>query len=399
MHYDVIIIGAGAAGLMCAGVAGQGGARVLVLDHNDKPGEKIRISGGGRCNFTNLHSSPKNFLSQNPHFCKSALAQYGPQDFIAMVERYGITYHEKVQTGMQLGQLFCDGKSQQIIDMLLSECTKGGVDVKLGQSVLAADKNDDGFSVTTDKGSYKGAALVIACGGPSIEKIGGSNFAYKLAEHFGLNLITPRPALVPLTLTDDGFAKLKALSGVAVPAIVKSGNGAFNEAMLITHRGLSGPAILQISSYWREGETIQMDILPAGDVCALLSEARQTSGKQSPKSFLETLYPARLAAYLASSIDAERLADLTAAQIMQLTDHIHSWTLKPAGTEGYRKAEVTLGGIDTHALSSKTMQAKAVAGLYVIGEAVDVTGHLGGHNFQWAWASGAAAGRAISAGP
>ncbi len=398
--YDLIIIGAGAAGLMCAGAAGQRGKSVLVLDHADKAGEKIRISGGGRCNFTNLHCGPKNFISQNPHFCKSALSRYNPQDFIELIERHKIAWHEKRQTNMQLGQLFCDGSSQQIIDMLLSECAKGGVTLKLGQNVLSACKKDDGFHVTTGgttaRQSHIARNLVIACGGASIPKMGASKLGYELARQFGLGVVDIRPALVPLTLTDSEFEPLKALAGLATPANVTAQKTAFNEAVLITHRGLSGPAILQISSYLEPGQPIEIDLAPGVNINQAIDQARKERGALSPKSFIERLgIPARLAQHLARPISAARMADLSKAQIATLSAAIKTWRIKPAGTEGYRKAEVTLGGVDTADLSSKSLEAKSVKGLYFIGEVVDVTGHLGGHNFQWAWASGMACAAAI----
>lgn len=400
MDYDTLIIGAGAAGLMCGAYAGAKGGRVLIIDHAEKPGEKIRISGGGRCNFTNRYSGPKNFISQNPHFAKSALSRYTPQDFIALVERYGIAYHEKTHgaiagANVQLGQLFCDGKSQQIIDMLLGECRAAGNDIYMQTSVLDITKTDDGFLVTTNRKSYRAANLVIACGGPSIPKMGASGFGYKVAEQFGLSIIDTQPALVPLTLTGARDEAITALSGVATPAHISGADAAFNEAMLLTHRGLSGPAILQISSYWDAGEVIEIDLLPSVDFEGELAKARKSSGKISVVKFLERHLPARLAGYAAGEIAQSRLGDLNAAQIEGLTARVKAWQIKPSGTEGYRKAEVTRGGVDTDALSSKTMECKTVPGLYFIGEVVDVTGHLGGHNFQWAWASGVACGEAV----
>ena len=402
MHYDVIIIGAGAAGLMCAAIAGAGGAKVLILDHADKPGEKIRISGGGRCNFTNLHCGPDNFISANPHFAKSALSRYTPYDFIAMVERYGIAYHEKTHpaisgANIQLGQLFCDGKSQQIIDMLLSECAKSGCDIRLSTSVLDVKKDSEIFHVTTSGKSFATRKLVMACGGPSIPKMGASRFGYQIAEQFGLGIIETRPALVPLTLTSEKDKAITGLSGLAVPARISCGAAQFDEAMLLTHRGLSGPAILQISSYWSEGESLEIDLAPAEhDIAKALSEARDTSGKMSVNKWLSERLPARLADLIGAELKEKRLGDLSKTEQERIASRMKCWTVKPSGSEGYRKAEVTRGGVDTNALSSKTLECKTVSGLYFIGEVVDVTGHLGGHNFQWAWASGHAAGQHIA---
>lgn len=394
--YDIIIIGAGAAGLMAAGIAGARGRSVLVIDHAKKAGEKIRISGGGRCNFTNRYSEPENFLSQNPHFCKSALAGYSPQDFTELVERHGIAYHEKENPGagadIQLGQLFCDGKSQQIIDMLLAECRAGGVDIWLDTEVEIPRKTQDGFSVKSSRGEVTSQALIVACGGPSIPKMGASSFGYKIAQSFDLPLIEPRPALVPLTLTGGEAEAITALAGTSAAAHISHGRTAFKEALLLTHRGLSGPAILQISSYWREGDDISINLAPNIHIASALKDARQSNGKASVKAFLSDILPSRLADFIAAKFGDVRLGDLSKVQMDALIAHVQAWTLRPAGSEGYRKAEVTLGGVDTHALSSKTMEARAVPGLYFIGEVVDVTGHLGGHNFQWAWASGYAAG-------
>ncbi len=390
LDYDVIIIGAGAAGLMCGAVAGQQGRSVLILDHASKPAEKIRISGGGRCNFTNLYCEPHNFISQNPHFVKSALRRYTQHDFIALVERYGIAYHEKTK-----GQLFCDGRSQSIIDMLLSECDAGQNTIQLGTDILGVDKFGEAFIVTTPHQTLNCARLVIACGGPSIPKMGASSFGYKIAEQFGLNIITPKPALVPLTFTDQMKLPLKTLAGVSTDCVVRHDKAEFDEALLFTHRGLSGPAILQISSYWEAGDAIEIDLTPNHDLTALLKSARMESPRQSPKNWLSQYLPARLAEFIAQNIKAARLADMSDLDIMNLMLLVKEWRVKPAGSEGFRTAEVTKGGVDTHELSSKTMEARAIKGLYFIGEVVDVTGHLGGHNFQWAWASGAACGQAI----
>ena len=388
-NYDVVIIGAGAAGLMCGAVAGARGRKVLILDHADKVGEKIRISGGGRCNFTNVNCTPKNFISQNKHFCKSALSGYTPQDFIDLVKSYGIPFHEKTK-----GQLFCDGKSQEIIDMLIEECDKAKNKIWLGTTVLDVKKFDAGYIVTTDRQSVRAEAVVIACGGPSIPKMGASGYAYKVAEQFGLGIVTPRAALVPLTFTDDLKDPLKALAGVSTDVRVTHEKTEFEEALLFTHRGLSGPAILQISSYWEPGDAITVNMAPEVNMFETLREARTASAKQAPANWLSQYLPARLAQMVTSGFKQERLADMNDKALRNLALMVNAWRVKPAGSEGYRTAEVTRGGVDTKGLSSKTMEARDVPGLYFIGEGVDVTGHLGGHNFQWAWASGVAAGNA-----
>lgn len=389
-NFDVIIIGAGAAGMMCAAVAGRRGRLVLLIDHAKKPGEKIRISGGGRCNFTNIHSTPDNFISQNPHFCRSALSRYTPYDFIDLVERYGIAWHEKT-----LGQLFCDGRSQEIIDMLLAECDKANNELWLETEILDIRKFDSGFIVTTERQSLNAAAVVIACGGPSIPKMGATGYGYKIAEQFGLDIIDPVPALVPLTFTDELKGPLKVLSGVSVESRVHNQHATFDEALLFTHRGLSGPAILQISSYWTPGEAITINILPNLDLFAALKSARTDHPKQHPKNWLSQHLPQRVADFVTAGIDHQRLADMNDAALKDIALRVNEWFVKPAGSEGFRTAEVTRGGVDTQGLSSKTMEARTVPGLYFIGEVVDVTGHLGGHNFQWAWASGHAAGTVV----
>jgi len=389
-HFNVIIIGAGAAGLMCGAVAGMQGKSVLIIDHAEKPGEKIRISGGGRCNFTNIHCNPENFISQNPHFCKSALSRYSPQDFIDLVTRYKIGFHEKTK-----GQLFCDGRSQQIIDMLLMECDKAGNEIRLSTTILDISRFDQGFIITTHAQSLTADKVVIACGGPSIPKMGASSFGYKVAEQFGLNIVTPVPALVPLTFTDGLKEPLKALSGVSTDSRVTHGDTQFDEALLFTHRGLSGPAILQISSYWSAGEAIMIDLAPATDILATVKTARTETPRLSPKNWLAQYLPARLAEFIAVNIKDRRLADMSDVSAANLALMVKEWRVKPAGSEGFRTAEVTKGGVDTNELSSKTMEAKKIPGLYFIGEVVDVTGHLGGHNFQWAWASAAACGQAL----
>jgi len=390
MNVDSVIIGAGAAGMMCAAQAGYRGRKVLVIDHADKPGEKIRISGGGRCNFTNSHCSPKNFLSGNPHFCKSALSRYRPKDFIELVDRYNIAWHEKSK-----GQLFCDGKSQQIIDMLVTEMDNAGAELWLGTDIIDIRRDETGFIVTTSRQSINCESLVMACGGPSIPKMGATNFGYKIAGQFGLNVIDPVPALVPLTFTDQLKEPLKALAGVSVNCNVSHDKTAFEEALLFTHRGLSGPAVLQISSYWEAGDMITLDMAPNTPIFERLKTAREQTPRQSPQVFLSNYLPARLAQMIASGQKFERLADMSDAALRNLALMVNSWMVKPAGSEGFRTAEVTKGGVDTQALSSKTMEVKTVPGLYFIGEVVDVTGHLGGHNFQWAWASGVACGEAL----
>ena len=389
--HDVIILGAGAAGLMCAAVAGKRGHRVLLLEQARHPAEKIRISGGGRCNFTNLHTSPANFLSENPRFCRSALSGYTPRDFIALVESYGIAWHEKTR-----GQLFCDGSSRQIIDMLLEECRKAQAQLRLGVRISAVSRSENSFVVVTDQGEFRCRSLVIATGGPSIPKMGSSGFGYKIAEQFGLKIVPPRPALVPLTFDAAQLAQFKELSGVSVDAVVSCGKTSFDEALLFTHRGLSGPAILQISSYWREGHDIVIDMAPGIDVLAGLKRSRTDHPRQEMATALADFLPKRLARTIADRIGGpERIADFSDRHLANVAAAVKQWRVRPDGTEGYRTAEVTLGGVDTSELSSKTFEARSVPGLYFIGEVVDVTGHLGGFNFQWAWSSGYAAGRHV----
>jgi predicted Rossmann fold flavoprotein len=388
MRWDVVVIGAGAAGMMCAGIAGQRGRKVLILEAAKAPGEKIRISGGGRCNFTNLHASPAQFLSANPHFCISALSRYTQQDFIALVARHRIGWHEKT-----LGQLFCDGSAGQIIDMLLDEMRRGGVELRLKAHVQYVEKTSDGFTVQLASGDVlECGALVVATGGKSIPKMGATDFGYRLAEQFGVPVTDTRPGLVPLTFDGALLERLAPLAGVAAPARVTCAKTRFDEALLFTHRGLSGPAILQISSYWREGAQIAIDLLPGSNAMASLRAARQQNGKQSASAFLAGLLPRRLAKQITEADYDGALGGLSDARLEALVTQLNDWRIVPAGTEGYRTAEVTLGGIDTHALDSKTMQARAVPGLYFIGEVVDVTGWLGGYNFQWAWSSGWCAG-------
>lgn len=390
-NYDVAIIGAGAAGMMAAFTAGRRGKSVIVLDHAKAPGEKIRISGGGRCNFTNLHAGPKNYISENPHFAKSALARYTPSDFIAMVDRHKIAWHEKT-----LGQLFCDDSAKDIIRMLLEEMRAVHVDLRLSCEISEVEKGPDCFRLSTSEGTIRTASLVMASGGKSIPKMGATGFAYRIAEQFGLPVTETRPALVPLTLEPNLLGELSELSGVAVDADVACGKTRFHEALLFTHRGLSGPSILQISSYWREGDEIQLSLEPGVAILEHLKTAKRENGRQQVQTVLAQYLPKRLAQYLAETAKLERpLADLPDKALSSLSERIRRWPIKPAGSEGYRTAEVTLGGVDTDALDSRSMQAKTVPGLYFIGECVDVTGWLGGYNFQWAWASGHAAGEAV----
>ena len=388
--WDVVVIGAGAAGMMCAAAAVRRGRKVLVIDSATAPGEKIRISGGGRCNFTNLGASPAQFLSANPHFCISALSRYTQQDFIALVDRHRIAWHEKT-----LGQLFCDGSATQVIAMLRTEMQ--GATLRLKTVVQYVEKTETGFTLQLASGDIvRCAALVVATGGKSIPKMGATDFGYRLAVQFGLRLTDTRPALVPLTFDGALLEQARVLSGVALPARVACGKAAFDEALLFTHRGLSGPAILQISSYWREGREIVIDLLPGTDMLAALRAARQMNGKQTTHNFLAGLIPRRLAKDIADTGDyAGPLGGLPDGKLRGLAARINGWRVTPAGTEGYRTAEVTLGGVDTRDLDSRTMQARAVPGLYFIGEVVDVTGWLGGYNFQWAWSSGWCAGQAV----
>ncbi len=389
--HDVIILGAGAAGLMCASVAGQRGRSVLLLEQSRHPAEKIRISGGGRCNFTNLHTSPANFLSNNPRFCTSALSGYTQRDFIALVETYGIAWHEKTR-----GQLFCDGSSRQIIDMLLEECRKAGAQLRPGVRISAISRGESGFVVLSDQGEFRSRALVVATGGPSIPKMGSSGFGYKIAEQFGLKIVAPRAALVPLRFNTALPAQFADLSGVSLDAVVSCGKASFDEALLFTHRGLSGPAILQISSYWHEGQDIVIDMAPDIDVLAGLKRLRGTHPRQEMATALAHLLPKRLAGAIADTIGGpERIADFPDMHLARVAAAVKQWRVRPDGTEGYRTAEVTLGGVDTSGLSSKTFESGSVPGLYFIGEVVDVTGQLGGFNFQWAWSSGYAAGRYV----
>jgi hypothetical protein len=388
--FDVIVLGAGAAGLMCALTAGQRGRKVLLLDHADKVGAKILISGGGRCNFTNLHSAPDRFLSRNPDFCKSALGRYTQADFIALVERHRIPYHEKT-----LGQLFCDGSARAIVAMLLAECRQGGVDVRASHTVTDISR-PDGFRLETSHGDFTAAALVLATGGLSIPKMGATGFAYEAARRFGLGIIEPLPALVPLTATPAALGLAPVLAGVSVEAIVSCAGESFRESMLFTHRGLSGPAILQISSYWRQGDTISLDLTPGCDAIGYLKDRKRARPKAETKTVLSEILPARLAHALCDAgLPPGPMANVPDRKIAAFAARLKGWEVRPTGSEGWPKAEVTCGGIDTRDLSSKTMEARAVRGLYAIGEALDVTGWLGGYNFQWAWSSGWCAGQAV----
>ncbi|OOR99845.1 hypothetical protein B0187_03295 [Haemophilus paracuniculus] len=382
-QFDAIIIGAGAAGLFCAAQLGQGGKSVAVLDNGKKIGRKILMSGGGFCNFTNLDVSAENYLSQNPHFVKSALSRYTQWDFISLVASYGIAYHEKEQ-----GQLFCDESSQQIVDLLNAECRKGKVEILLKQAVVSVQKSADFFEIQTACDRFQSKHLIIATGGLSMPALGASPFGYKIAEQFGIPTIPPRASLVPFTWkeSDKPFA---ALSGISLPVSVTNRNKTFRNQMLFTHRGLSGPAILQISNYWDLGETVEIDLLPSGSILDILHELRQSSPKLQLKSVLARHFPKKLVElwFEQKQLKDQVIAQLNKADLAQLDDFIHRWQFLPNGTEGYRTAEVTMGGVDTDFISSKTMEAKQVAGLYFIGEVLDVTGWLGGYNFQWAWSS------------
>ena len=400
-EYDVAVIGAGAAGMMCAAVAAQNGKRVVIIDHAAKLAEKIRISGGGRCNFTNINTTPANFLSKNPHFAKSALSRYTPQDFLALIKKHRISFHEKHR-----GQLFCDNSAEQIIEMLKAECASGGVTWRMPTRVESLEQMDDGFLLATDTGDILAQAVVIATGGLSIPKIGATDFAYRIADQFELAVVETRPGLVPLTFDGPEWEAFAPLSGIALEVEVETSSGKgktaikgkFREDLLFTHRGLSGPAILQISSYWQPGTPIVVNLLPEVDVAAELIENKGVLKKQMG-NLLSQWLPARLAERLLEVADIPvdaRLADMPDAKLKKLGDAINRWAIVPTGSEGYRKAEVTLGGIDTRELSQQTMESSKVAGLYFIGEAVDVTGWLGGYNFQWAWASAFAAGTALA---
>lgn len=391
---DVIILGAGAAGMACAVEAGRRRRRVILIDHARAPGEKIRISGGGRCNFTNRHITPatvpERFLSQNPRFALSALSRYSAQDFIARVSAAGIAWHEKT-----LGQLFCDGSAVQIIDMLRAEMAGAGVDLRLGAEVRAV-RHDGGFVVETPAGAIRAGALVVATGGKSIPKMGATGLGYRIADQFGLRLTEIRPGLVPLTFAAEALEGMRPLAGLSVNARVRCGAAAFDEGLLFTHRGLSGPSILQISSYWREGGQIEVDLARGQDIAGALQAQRQVAGRVSVKNALAQLLPEKLARQVVARAGGQgNLADQSNAALERIADAAQRWQVTPAGSEGYRTAEVTLGGVDTRDLDARTMAARKVPGLHFIGEVVDVTGWLGGYNFQWAWSSGWAAGQAV----
>jgi len=391
--WDVIVIGAGAAGLMCALTAGQRGRKVLVLDHARKPGKKLLISGGGRCNFTNYYVEPTAFLSQNPHFCKSALARFTQWQFIEMMQRYGIAYHEK-----DPGQLFCDHKSKDILNMLLDECARGDVRFKYQLEIRAVNKLDNGSVLDTTQGAYRCQSLVVATGGLSIPKMSATPFGLRLAEQFGLNVVPTRAALVPFTLSEKDKQRYEGLSGISVDVVVTAESGmSFRESLLFTHRGLSGPAILQISSYWQPNESIEIKLLPDRDIEELLLRGKQETPDRSLRKTLMQWLPKRL---VETKLENDGIQDRPLKQLEQgdfsaLKRCFQQWKIRPNGTEGYRTAEVTLGGVDTHELSSKTMEARKVPGLYFIGEVVDVTGHLGGFNLQWAWSSGFVSGEVV----
>ena len=386
---DILVIGAGAAGLMCGIESGRRGRKVLVIDHADKPAEKIRISGGGRCNFTNRDASPKQFLSQNPHFCVSALKRFTAKDFIARVDARGIAWHEKT-----LGQLFCDGSAKQIIDMLLEDLAAAGGELRLNIEPGAVRREGDGFVVETSAGAIMCRSLVIATGGKSIPKMGSSGYAYEIAEQFGLKIVEPRPALVPFTFASPAIEPIAELAGLSVEARASCGKTAFDEGMLFTHRGLSGPSILQISSYWCEGEEVVIDLARGRNVFEELKLRRKDQPRLQLDNALAAIVPKRLADQIAGrTFQTARLADLSDVKLRTVAEAVNAWRVKPFGTEGWRTAEVTIGGVDTDGLSSQTMEAKTAPGLYFVGECVDVTGWLGGYNFQWAWSSGWAAGQ------
>jgi len=403
-HFKIAVIGAGAAGLMCAIEAGKNGHEVHIFDHADKAGEKIRISGGGRCNFTNKYCTYANFISANPHFCKSPLSRYPASSFISMVQAHQISYHEK-HPEKKTGQLFCDGKSQQIIDMLLAECHANNTQIHLCATIEEITRNEPCFTLMIGGQKHLFDKVIIATGGPSIPKMGASDFGYKIARQFGLNIIPPTPALVPLTFTDEVKKLTNSLSGVAIDSVlIRSDSNqnapSFRDDLLFTHRGLSGPAILQISSYWQAGESLTINFLPDIDVFDTLKTAKSETPKTRLSKFLGMLLPARFVDSLFGRVIDEEiknknLADCPDKILKTLGEHLNGWTVKPNGSEGYRTAEVTRGGVDTNELDNKTFESKKVRGLYFIGEVVDVTGHLGGHNFQWAWASGYCCGSSL----
>lgn len=391
-QYDTIIIGAGAAGLHCAANAARRGKNVLLLDHAKQAGKKILISGGGRCNFTNLYASPENYLSSNPHFCKSALSRYTQWDFIALVDRYKIPYHEKT-----LGQLFCDNSAKDIVRMLLDECAEHGAKVQLRTDITAVEY-DQCYKLTTSAGDYNAKQLVVACGGLSMPKLGATPFGYQIAEQFGHSIIPVHAGLVPFTLHEEQKQRFGEVSGISVPVTAASGDGYFREAMLFTHRGVSGPAVLQISSYWQPGEPVSINLMPDTDALDWLQSSQHNNPKMQLSTLLQNAFPKRLAIALIDEFNwpgDKRLADINKATFNAIASQLNNWQLKPNGTEGYRTAEVTLGGVNVDEVSSKTMESKLQPGLYFIGEVVDVTGWLGGYNFQWAWASAYAAAEAL----
>ncbi|RWU09326.1 NAD(P)/FAD-dependent oxidoreductase [Pseudidiomarina gelatinasegens] len=389
---DVIVIGAGAAGLHCAATAAKRGKRVLVLDHAKQAGKKILISGGGRCNFTNMYASAENFLSENPHFCKSALSRYTQWDFIGLVNDYGIAYHEKT-----LGQLFCDHSAKDIVAMLMAECSKYGAKVQLRTEVQRVEATADGYVVHTSSGMLQASKLVVACGGLSMPKLGATPLGYQIAEQFGHRIVPVRAGLVPFTLHEADKERYAELSGLAVDVVAENERASFKEALLFTHRGVSGPSMLQISSYWFPGETVSVNLLPDEDCFARLNELRQSRPRMSLRSVIQEWFPKRLALTLCDQYQwpDKNLADCTNSLLQRVADTLHAWQLKPNGTEGYRTAEVTLGGVDTNQVSSKTMESRLQPGLFFIGEVIDVTGWLGGYNFQWAWSSGWVCGESV----
>ena len=389
-RYDVIVIGAGAAGLMCAAEAGKRGRRVLVLEHADRAGKKILISGGGRCNFTNWSATPDDFQSQNPYFCISALTGYTPQDFIALVEKHRIPYHEKT-----LGQLFCDGSSQEIVRMLMVECEKAGVTIRLSCDVAGIRKNN-GFMIETGLGEVASSSLVMATGGPSIPQMGATRFSHEVAEQFGLKVAPVQPGLVPFAFKGQDLEFCRGLAGLSIPCVASCNGASFEENLLFTHRGISGPAILQISSYWRNGGPIRVDLLPEFDLASHLREQQISRPRAELATILSSLLPRNFVRAMCERYLSNRpINRLSASDLDSISQTLKAWTISPSGTEGYRKAEVALGGVDTKDLSSKTMEATTVPGLFFIGEGVDVTGPLGGYNFQWAWASGFCAGQYV----
>jgi len=390
-HYDVIIIGAGAAGLMCAATAGYRGRKVLVVDHANKPGKKILMSGGGRCNFTNLNSTPANFLSDNPHYCISALKRYTPQDFLELVDRHGVEHEEKAP-----GQLFCKSSAKDILNVLLTECEWAGAEIRMSTSITQVQSSNTGYNLKTSSGALSCESLVVACGGLSIPTMGATGFGYELAKQFGLNVLPTRAGLVPFTLHPELKQQLSPLSGVSCPVEAHCNNQHFREPMLVTHRGLSGPSMLQVSSYWHPGDEVHINLLPAQQIQDDLFSLRKNKPQSTIAQYLNQHLPKRFAQAFNELQGWNRpLQEYRNAELEQTANTLGNWTVKPAGTEGYRTAEVTLGGVDTRQLSSKTMAVLEQPTLYFIGEVVDVTGHLGGHNFQWAWASGVAAGKAV----